>query len=173
MQEEDNINYLRIGVGVQLLTEEYIFHMMRWRNQPEIKSYFIHDGDITEEQQLKWWEDYQKDDKYYSFIATDANNIPIGSVSLYVDLDYKIGEFGRLMIGEKSAWGKGYGTMITGLTCSYGFENLNLDMIYLEVFEDNERAIKAYDKVGFATKETKEERGKIMLVMALHKTERK
>lgn len=165
-------NYLRGGVGITLLTEEYIFHMMRWRNQPEIKSHFIYDGDITEEQQLKWWEEYQKDDKYYSFIATDAG-IPIGSVSLYADLNYKIAEFGRLMIGEKSAWGKGYGTVITKLTCGYGFDVLNLDMIYLEVFEDNIRAIKAYEKVGFSAKETKEERGKKMLVMALHRTERK
>ncbi len=158
-------------ITIKLLTEEYIHHMRHWRNQSEIKSHFIYDGDITRLEQIKWWKEYQEDDKYYSFIAFEDGN-PIGSVSLYADKDYKIAEFGRLMIGEKSAWGKKYGTVITELTCNYGFDVLNLDLIFLEVFEYNVRAVKAYEKVGFATKETKEERGEKMLVMALHRKER-
>ncbi len=158
-------------ITIELLTEEHIQHMRIWRNQPEIKSHFIYDGDITEEQQIKWWTEYKADDKYYSFIAFEDGK-SIGSVSLYADTDWKVAEFGRLMVGEKSVWGKGYGTVITELACNYGFDELNLDLIFLEVFEDNIRAIRAYEKVGFATKETRKESDKNMLVMALHKTER-
>jgi UDP-4-amino-4,6-dideoxy-N-acetyl-beta-L-altrosamine N-acetyltransferase len=156
---------------IEPLTEDHIQTVRVWRNQPEIKNYFIYDKDISEEEQIKWFEKYEQDDKDHCFIVFEGDN-PIGFVGLYIDNDWKIAEFGRLMIGEKSAWGKGYGTEITEMACNYAFEQLNIELVYLEVFEDNTRAIKAYESVGFKVKnEQKEERGKKMVVMALHVTE--
>ncbi|MBI3800044.1 MAG: GNAT family N-acetyltransferase, partial [Deltaproteobacteria bacterium] len=52
-------------------------------------------------------------------------------------------------IGEKSEWSKGYGTEATALITGYAFETLNLNRVGLQVYEDNERGIKAYERVGF------------------------
>jgi [ribosomal protein S5]-alanine N-acetyltransferase len=52
-------------------------------------------------------------------------------------------------IGDKSAWGKGYGTEATRLIVGYGFETLNLNRVWLTVFEYNARGIRAYEKAGF------------------------
>jgi RimJ/RimL family protein N-acetyltransferase len=55
----------------------------------------------------------------------------------------------RIVIGEKDAWGQGYGTEATRLVMDEAFENLGLDEVRLEVFAHNERAIAAYRRVGF------------------------
>lgn len=54
-----------------------------------------------------------------------------------------------IMIGDKDYWNKGYGTETLRLLLRHGFDTLNLHRIYLRVFEDNPRAIRAYQKAGF------------------------
>jgi len=53
------------------------------------------------------------------------------------------------MIGEKSEWSKGYGQDALRLLLDYGFNILNLSSIELVVHEDNARAIRCYEKLGF------------------------
>ena len=73
----------------------------------------------------------------------------IGSCGFF-NLDHRNGssEFG-IMIGEKSYWNKGYGTEAVRLLCQHGFNTLNLNRIYLRVFENNPGAVRAYEKAGF------------------------
>jgi RimJ/RimL family protein N-acetyltransferase len=55
----------------------------------------------------------------------------------------------RIVIGEKDAWGHGYGTEATRLVMDEAFDTLGLDEVRLEVFSHNVRAIAAYQRVGF------------------------
>ena len=55
----------------------------------------------------------------------------------------------HITIGEKDAWGQGYGTEATGLMLDHAFGELGLHRIALYVFEFNERAIRAYRRCGF------------------------
>jgi RimJ/RimL family protein N-acetyltransferase len=55
----------------------------------------------------------------------------------------------HITIGEKDAWGKGYGTEATGLMLDHAFGTLGLHRIALFVFEFNLRAIRAYERSGF------------------------
>jgi len=55
----------------------------------------------------------------------------------------------HITIGEKDAWGKGYGTDATKLMVEHAFTRLNLHRVALSVFSFNERAIRAYRKAGF------------------------
>lgn len=57
----------------------------------------------------------------------------------------------HITIGEKDAWGHGYGTEATRLMVEHAFGTLGLHRIALSVFEFNERAIRAYARVGFLT----------------------
>jgi RimJ/RimL family protein N-acetyltransferase len=56
----------------------------------------------------------------------------------------------HITIGEKDAWGRGYGTEATRLMVDHAFETLALHRVALSVFEFNERAIRAYVTCGFA-----------------------
>jgi RimJ/RimL family protein N-acetyltransferase len=55
----------------------------------------------------------------------------------------------HITIGEKDAWGHGYGTEATRLMLGHAFGTLGLHRIALAVFEFNERAIRAYTTCGF------------------------
>lgn len=54
-----------------------------------------------------------------------------------------------IFIGDKSYWNQGYGTETMQLLLEIAFDTLNLHRVYLRVFEDNSRAIRAYEKAGF------------------------
>jgi RimJ/RimL family protein N-acetyltransferase len=60
----------------------------------------------------------------------------------------RCGELG-IMIGDKSEWNKGYGTEAMTLLQRHAFETLNLNRVFLKVYADNVRAIRAYEKAGF------------------------
>jgi RimJ/RimL family protein N-acetyltransferase len=55
----------------------------------------------------------------------------------------------HITIGEKDAWGHGYGTEATALMIEHAFRVLGLHRVGLAVFEFNERAIRAYRRCGF------------------------
>ena len=55
----------------------------------------------------------------------------------------------HITIGERDCWGRGYGTEATVLMLEHAFGTLGLHRVALAVFAFNERAIRAYRKVGF------------------------
>lgn len=56
----------------------------------------------------------------------------------------------HITIGEKDAWGNGYGTEATRLMVGHAFETLGLHRIALTVFAFNERAKRSYEACGFS-----------------------
>lgn len=74
---------------------------------------------------------------------------PIGVTSL-INLDYKNRNAECIIdIGDKEAWGKGFGAEAMNLLLDFGFLEMNLHRISLRVFSFNSRAIKLYEKLGF------------------------
>lgn len=61
--------------------------------------------------------------------------------------------------------GRGFGTQAVKLVVEFGFQVLNLREIRLDVWRENLRAIRVYEKVGFAARSTIVEDGKEFLVM--------
>lgn len=55
----------------------------------------------------------------------------------------------HITIGERDAWGRGYGTEATRLMLALAFERLGLHRVSLSVFAFNTRAIRSYEKAGF------------------------
>jgi RimJ/RimL family protein N-acetyltransferase len=56
----------------------------------------------------------------------------------------------HITIGERDAWGHGYGSEATELMVTHAFTRLALHRVALTVFEFNVRAIRTYEKCGFA-----------------------
>jgi RimJ/RimL family protein N-acetyltransferase len=55
----------------------------------------------------------------------------------------------HISLGERDAWGRGYGTEATRLMIGLAFESIGLHRVSLSVFSFNERAIRSYEKAGF------------------------
>ena len=73
----------------------------------------------------------------------------IGLISLYTLFPARREAFMGIHIGERSDWGKGYGTDALRVLLRYAFGELNLLRVSLSVLEGNERAMRSYEKCGF------------------------
>jgi RimJ/RimL family protein N-acetyltransferase len=91
----------------------------------------------------------QGDDIYDFLICLLADERPVGEVML-MEIDRRNGsaELG-IFIGEPEEWGKGYGTDAINALVGFGFGELRLERIWLEVWTENARARRAYEKAGF------------------------
>ena len=83
-------------------------------------------------------------------------------MALYrIDWDRRVAEFGRLLVGEPSARGKGLGLEATRTVLELGFGTWGLDRIHLEVIAHNGRAISIYQRCGFLPADS---RGDLLLM---------
>jgi RimJ/RimL family protein N-acetyltransferase len=96
----------------------------------------------------------QGKDAYAFVICLAEDERPIGEVML-VDIDRVNGgaQVG-IFIGEPDEWGKGYGTDAVRGLVDFGFAELRLERIWLEVSTENPRAQRAYEKAGFTREAT-------------------
>lgn len=91
------------------------------------------------------------DDKTrYAFAIYERTTMRlIGFVDLRnIDYRQRTAELG-IMIGEQDCWGKGFGTETLYLVLDYAFSVLGLHNIMLSTAGYNERALRAYRRVGF------------------------
>jgi len=73
----------------------------------------------------------------------------IGNCMCYdINLEKRQAEFG-IMIGDRSCWGKGFGTDATVTVLGHVFSTTDLERVYLHTLTDNRRAQKAFEKAGF------------------------
>lgn len=60
-----------------------------------------------------------------------------------------------IFIGEKDLWGRGYGTDAVRTVCRFGFWEMNLRHIRLDVLDHNDRAAEIYRRAGFVDEGSK------------------
>ncbi|WP_040952189.1 GNAT family N-acetyltransferase [Gorillibacterium massiliense] len=90
-------------------------------------------------------------------LRTLEDDTLIGFVALFrMEWNNQCGKM-AIGIGDPNFRGKGYGTDALRLILRYGFCELNLNRIGLDVISYNKRAIHAYQKVGFQVEGTMRE----------------
>jgi RimJ/RimL family protein N-acetyltransferase len=73
----------------------------------------------------------------------------IGTVGFYeIEWANRVAWLG-IGIGDRTHWGKGYGSEALELTLRYAFDELNLHRLTLTVIAYNQRAIALYERWGF------------------------
>ncbi len=135
-------------IYLKSMTMEDAHYIIEWRNRPDIKKYFIYQGEFTVQGQKEWIDRYVKKGlvKQFMIVKSEDQDV-IGSVYLRdIDYNFKKAEFG-IFFGKE--YGKGYGTKAARMMLKYAFEELGLHRVYLRVFADNTRALASYKKVGF------------------------
>jgi RimJ/RimL family protein N-acetyltransferase len=142
------------GEKVQLaaIQREYLPKYVEWLNDLEVAQ-FLMPGILAPfnlDDENEWYENRRKREGNYLFaILTLTENKLIGNCGLHnVDLKNRSATFG-IVIGEKDYWGKGYGTDATRTLLRFGFAELGLNRVELEVYDYNPRAIRTYEKAGF------------------------
>ncbi|MFJ4195316.1 GNAT family N-acetyltransferase [Pseudomonas sp. NPDC089534] len=135
-------------VKIRLLEPADLEATLNWRNRDENRRWFINSNIIEWDNHVKWFESYQKKSDDFVFVI-ESDGERVGQCAVYgIDLQRKRAEVGRFLAAPEGA-GKGYikrGCQLLIETC---WQQLALDSVFLEVLEENVRAIKLYEKLGF------------------------
>jgi [ribosomal protein S5]-alanine N-acetyltransferase len=86
---------------------------------------------------------------YFFAMCLNSSNKHIGNIKLGpINHHHKRGDIG-LMIGDKSCWGKGYGTEAIGLISNFGLNELKLNKVTAGCYSNNKGSEKSFLKNGF------------------------
>lgn len=125
---------------------------VRWFADAETTRHLALRAPFSLAMEEKWFEGLlqrQGTSDYHFVACLVVDGRAIGTVGLHgVDRENGKAEFG-ISIGEKDVWNQGYGTEALRAICDFGFGALRLERIELEVYVDNSRAIRSYEKAGF------------------------
>lgn len=127
-----------------------------WLSDAEVRRHLalIYPMSVAHEEQ--WFEaELQKEPAAQAFVIEaarvggEADWNAVGVIGFHaIDWRSRAGELG-LFIGEKAVWNAGLGTDAVRTLVRWGFRELNLNRVFLRVFEDNAPAIRCYEKLGF------------------------
>lgn len=126
---------------------------VKWLNDPEVIEGLLFLTPLSLEDEKHWFEkvaDHSPAERPLVIEIRDGETWRmIGNCEFHnisqINRSADVGIF----IGDKTVWNAGYGTETMQLLLKYGFETLNLNRISLVVYDDNLRAMRAYEKAGF------------------------
>ncbi len=129
------------------MDEKYVDFYIENMNNPEIYRWLTSTPHIyTREEEIEWIRTNGQVNQFT--IIEKETNEPIANAG-YHEINGDIGELGIwVAIGRQNDH---YGREIIEKLIEYGYQTLNLKAITLKVFENNERAIHLYKKIGFET----------------------
>jgi diamine N-acetyltransferase len=124
--------------------------MFRWFNDVEAARLDLAYRPIDWASHKAWFESLGRDPSKVLFaIRRIGEAALVGSVTVaQIQSVHRSAEIG-VRIGEESDRGQGFGSEAIGLATEFCWRYLNLERVWLQAFEHNERAIRAYEKVGF------------------------
>jgi len=135
-------------VVLRAIERDDLPNYVRWFNDEQVLRYFGLYRPMTLLHEERWYE-AMVDNAAMCTFAVEYEGRHVGGAGLdHIDGKNACAEAG-LVIGEPDLWDQGLGGDVLRTLLRYGFEQLNLNRIYLRVFADNERAVHLYEKIGF------------------------
>lgn len=124
-------------------------YMLEWMHDPEINKNFRFNAEAqTIETVQKFIKLAQSDKNNKHFAIVNENDEYQGTISLKdIDLDNLKAEYAICL--RKCAQGKGTAQFATKAILDFGFNEIGLNRIYLNVLSENIRANRFYQKFGF------------------------
>jgi RimJ/RimL family protein N-acetyltransferase len=145
------------GVVLRPMTEDDWTLLAAWNSDPEVL--WFSEGDDVESYSLEDVQDiYRTTSKTAHCFIIEVDEEPIGECWLQnMNLPRYVGKFpGKdcrridLMIGEKSYWGRGYGTEAIACLTAFGFDREQADLIFgCGIAEYNPRSLRAFQRNGY------------------------
>ena len=141
-------------VGLRPLETEDVFVLFKWFNDERVLENLGPDNMFfatsLEEEKLAVDNMLRDGHAQYLIVHNLEDNLPVGIVGL-ANLDERNASAElRVVIGEVGAWDKGKGSDAIQVMLDHAFNVRNLHRVWLRVMEYNKRALRCYEKCGFA-----------------------
>jgi diamine N-acetyltransferase len=136
-------------VRLRPVHESEVAQLTEWFNDAEVRFWLHHSEreDATPEDRRPVYIP-QASDSLLS-LAIEGDGRLVGVIHL-VDIDRTHGRAElAIVIGQKSAWSRGYGTDAMRTLLRHAFGEMGLRRVHLVTDADNARGIRAYEKAGF------------------------
>ncbi len=150
--EKDSPPAFLIGERVYLrpLEREDLSLIRKWANDPEIRALTGEVAPMSQAAAEEWFERVRADrERVWFIVALKKTGRAIGEAGLLRMFPAWRTTDLSIIIGEKDAWGKGYGSEAIRLLMDYAFGALNFHRVAVGVVGFNERALRFYEKAGF------------------------
>ena len=137
-------------VYLRALEKEDLICIQKWSNDPEIRKLTGEVASMGQADADKFLERvYNDNTREWFVIIIKENEQLIGEAGLLRMFHAWRTTDISIIIGEKNAWGKGYGTESILLLLDYAFRRLNFHRVAIDVVGFNEKAIRFWEKIGF------------------------
>lgn len=122
--------------------------LFAWINDRELVEFGAPFRPVSHEEHDAWFEQIREREDVRIFGIRENDRL-IGSCQLHsIHPVHRSAEL-QIRIGAEDARGRGVGGEVLKQLLRYGFDELDLHRIYLQVFATNERAIRLYEGCGF------------------------
>jgi RimJ/RimL family protein N-acetyltransferase len=140
-------------VTLRAVEQDDIPEILRHFNDIEVRRFLHMIIPVSAEEEEKWIQNLTSQRKagtmYVFAVELQKPKRFLGVCGLHrVNAIHRSAELG-IAVQNKRYLGKGLGTEALQLLVDFGFRHINLHRIYLTVFEDNLRAQRVYEKIGF------------------------
>jgi RimJ/RimL family protein N-acetyltransferase len=130
---------------------------VRWYTDARTTRTLLLTSPLGEALEERWFEgmlETHGTNRFFFVICRQADDRPVGTIDLHeVNLRNGSASLG-IAIGDPDDTGEGYGTAALRALVGFGFGQLRLERIELDVYDFNERARRVYERVGFALEGT-------------------
>ncbi len=137
-------------VYIRRMEEKDVLKKTEWVNNEDVNETLMFDFPLSVSESLEWYRKTHFNRNRWDFsICENSTNNLIGMTGL-IDLSHRHrrAQF-YITIGEISAWGKGYSKEVIPLVLEFAFMELGLEKVYLFTFDNNGKARKIYETMGF------------------------
>ena len=140
-------------IRLRAVEEDDLPRFVDWLNDPEVIRGIVVYLPLSMAEEKRWYEGMlqrpPEERPLMIEIQHEGGWLPIGDIGFHaIDWRARAAEIG-IVIGDKRFWNQGYGSEAMRLMLRHAFHTLNLNRVSLQVYADNPRAIRAYEKVGF------------------------
>ncbi|AJK89318.1 MULTISPECIES: GNAT family N-acetyltransferase [Lysinibacillus] len=139
-------------VGLRAIEKTDLTQLLQWRNIPEFRRFFREYRELSNENQLLWFEKYVMDDPNTIMFAIVelATEKLIGACGLcYIDWVNRNADF-SIYIGKNNLYiDASLAIEAAQLMEKYGFEELNLHRLWAEIYSIDEAKIKFFNELEF------------------------
>lgn len=139
-------------VGLRALEKDDLSYLRDWRNIPEFRKNFREHRELSLYNQEKWFDRTMSNPNDYMFIIEDlVSKELLGACGLlYINWIIRSGDF-SFYIGYKESYiDEQYAYDSANTLIKYGFNDLNLNKIWMELYEFDTQKITFFtEKFGF------------------------
>jgi RimJ/RimL family protein N-acetyltransferase len=125
-------------------------HIQRWSNDAELRKLIGEVAPMSRADTEKWYRELLADkDRVWFAIVLKKDNRVIGEAGLLRMFRPWRSTDMTIIIGERDAWGKGYGKGVGHLLLNYAFEHLGFHRVSIGVVGFNKSALRFWKSLGF------------------------